>query len=117
MAADSRVEFDVRIGIGHDLRELADTHVRELGFLEIRFDPHRAALDEAEDLRALLHVFADLELHVADHAVGRRRHLAARQIDLRRVVRGLRLRRSADAAPPAVADLRARPASTRLVLS
>ena len=40
---------------------------------------------------ALLHVFAHLQLHVADHAGGGRRHRGARQIDLRRIVGGLRL--------------------------
>src|ERR1700730_18747339 len=71
---------------------LADAHVRELVFLEIRFDPCIAGRHQCEHRRRRVDITADLQLFdTRDDTVARRRDDGIGQIELGSVEQRLRL--------------------------
>src|SRR3984893_14628173 len=81
-----------RIAIDFYACRLTDAHVRELVFLEIRFDPCIADRHEREQRRRRVDITADLQLFdTRDDTVARRRYDGVRQIELGSVEQRLRL--------------------------
>src|SRR5262245_4121290 len=86
------VDHLLAVAAGGDLDPLADAHLVELACLEVGGDVHLGHRHDREQRRAGLHLLADLDRALGDHAGERRADHRALEIDLRLVAPGARER-------------------------
>ncbi len=82
----------VRVAVDGDADALAEPDMFDLGFLEIRHQPHIVDRDDIEQGGAWRDQPADADLAVADNAVDWRTHHGVVEIDLSEIARGLCVR-------------------------
>src|SRR4051794_9061607 len=87
------LELMARIGIDLYGGALARNHSADILLLEVRLDPGALAVDEREHTESGYRHLADLKIvGILDHAVHRRAHVGARQVEPGLVDGRLRLR-------------------------
>ncbi len=95
-AVDHAFKYPVGIAVDRDAHALTGADMFELGFLEVRHDPHIIDRHDIEQRNTRRNEPADADLTVTDNAINRRVYHGAVEIDLGQIARGLCLRHSSN---------------------